>query len=345
MKVKAQEVPSAFARQRDTIRLVLICGPDVSRCESVAAAVAATMPDGAERIELSAQQLADDPAALAGEAKALSMFGDARYLFLRLQGRETTQAAKAIERLLDDTPGGDPVILCAPGMSDKLALAKTATKRSDTLLAVCYEASPAEMRNSIADHARSLGVQIPRQLIEQLADQVSNDETLARMEIEKLALYCDASPQAPQPVDEDMLHALGAPNDEEDLGALFHAALEGDLGALGQELASPQGRNFSEHGLLRLLSLHLARLLSLRGQVDDGASPKMVVENKRNAVFWKDAPRVARQLALWPTDDLARLAERLGDLEITLKSAGANPSVLVPQELLMIARRARANSR
>ena len=338
MKAKADEVVRRYRANPDMYRLVLLCGPNVTRCQALAEQLAAPLAEDAERVDLVIGDLGDNPARLHDEANSASLFGDKRYIMLRLNSGEAVRAGAAIETLLAGDTQGDPVFVIAPGMGDKTALAKKIADAPDALIAPCYETTPQQAAAEIAKMARAEGLDMDRGMAQEIAALTSNDLTLARMEVEKIALYCDARPEQPQPVDRNLLAVLGAENDEEDIGLLVNSALNGDTVRLAKEIATTHGQGLNDVGLIRIMLRHLAKLADLRAKVEDGKSPGTVANHP--SVFFKDRDNFARQLQIWSSAHIERLVERVLALEIAMKSSGNAGSVLVEEELLLIARKA-----
>ncbi len=338
MKVKDRDIVRQFHNSPDKFRLALLCGPNATRCQALADELAKPMTTSAERVDLTIGDLSENPARLNDEANSASLFGDKRYIMVRLNSGEAVRATKAIENLLESDSIGDPVFISAPGMADKTALAKTIAKASDALIATCYETSQGDAISAISTIARKEGLQLERNLAGEIAAMTSNDLVLAKLEVEKIALYLDARPDNVQSVDPEILKSLGATNDEEDLGILYNSALNGDAKNLTKELAIVGTTGFSEIGLVRLMLRHLSKLSELRIKADKGSGVDSIVNHP--SVFWKDRDNYARQLRIWSAENIGRLVERVLSLEVALKSSGQPEHVLVEQELLTIARKA-----
>lgn len=338
MKVKDNEIVRRFRAAPDAIRLAVLCGPNATRCQALANELAAPLAETSERVELTIADLTESAARLNDEATSASLFGDKRFIMVRLNSGEAVRAAAAIENLLESDTKGDPVFIVAAGMADKTALAKKITAAPDALIATCYETSQGDAVAAIGGMARDEGVRISRDTAAAIAALTSNDLVLAKLEIEKIALYLDATPDNPQEAEVELLSLLGAENDEEDLGLLINAAIGGDIKKLTHELAAVSTTGFSEVGLIRLMLRQLTKLAELRTKVDQGANIGKLVNHP--SVFWKDRDNYARQLNIWSSGHISRLIERILALEIALKSSGQPEHVLVEQELLTIARKA-----
>lgn len=342
MNVKPGDAVSQFTRMGDACRLIMVCGTDISQCERVVRGLIASLGKDAERVAPSAEQLAADAALIFAESHAPSMFGGQRYIFVRLQGRELQQATPAIERQLDADLPGDPVIISAAGTAPKTALPKRIEASKQALLCACYPPTSAEVKQAITAHARTWGLRLADTLADRIMAAVSNDAMLARQEIDRLALYKNAAPDAPVTAELADYRQLRADNDEEDLFAIVHASLAGKVAALTQQLAQTQVIGLSDVGLVRIMLGHLHKLRVLRVRADSGESIDKITRDPRSGVHFSVRDDVAAQLRLWSGPDIARLIERIGDLEMALKGPGAKPAMRTEQEMLMIAQRAAA---
>ena len=302
MKVKPEDIVRRYHAAADQWRLILLCGPNVTRCQALVDELVQPLAKSAERVDMTIADVSEGPA-----------------------------------RLNDD-----PVFVIAPGMGDKTALAKSIIAAPDAMIATCYETTPEQAAAAIQTMAKTEGLRLSREMAQEIAALTSNDLVLARLEVEKIALYLDATPENPQAPEADILLLLGAENDEEDISLLIHAALNGDAVRLAQEIAASRAQGISEIGLIRIMLRHLTKLAELRSKVDNGGNIDSVAGHP--SVFFKDQKHFKRQLRIWPSAHIGRLIERVLQLEIALKSSGQPDQVLLEDELLLIARKA-ASSR
>ena len=82
------------------------------------------MGASAERIDLTGSDLKNDPARLADEAAAISLFGGARHILVEGAGDESAAAAEA---LLQAPTAGNPVVLLSGALKPASKLLKLAT--------------------------------------------------------------------------------------------------------------------------------------------------------------------------------------------------------------------------
>jgi DNA polymerase-3 subunit delta len=338
MKVKPEDIVRRYHAAADHTRLILLCGPNVTRCQALVDELVQPLAQSAERVDMTIADISDSAARLNDEANSASLFGDKRYIILRLNSGEAVRATAAIETLLASAPGGDPVFVIAPGMGDKTALAKSIIAAPDAMIATCYETTPGEAAAAISTMAKAEGVRLSREMAQEIAALTSNDLVLARLEVEKITLYLDADPENPKAPESDILLLLGAENDEEDISLLINAALNGDAPRLAQEIAASRAQGMNEIGLIRIMLRHLTKLAELRSKVDKGGNIDSVAGHP--SVFFKEQKHFKRQLRIWSSAHISRLIDRVLQLEIALKSSGQPDQVLLEDELLLIARKA-----
>jgi len=177
-----------------------------------------------------------------------------------------------------------------------------------------------------------------------VAGAANNDQAIVAQELQKLALYIDASPHAPKELDHDAIDAVGADLPEGETLHLADLAMAGRLGDLAVELGNlPAGSESIP--VVRALQRRLLQLAPARAQVERGESVDSVMASLGKSLFWKDKPLVSRMLSLWDSRRLATVGERVGKLENTLLFGAAPDQEALGEELIAIARAAGASRR
>ena len=77
----------------------------------------------------------------------------------------------------------------------------------------------------VVDLGRRVGLKIAPPVAARIADACGNDQAIVAQELEKLALYLDASPHSPKELDHDAIDAVGADTGEGDFLRLADLAL------------------------------------------------------------------------------------------------------------------------
>ena len=344
MKATQKDFRQAAPRAARDCRVFFFCGPDEAGAAAAAATITGLLADPGERVELSGSEVRSDPVRLGDEARSTSLFGDARHLYVRASGDEAHDAVKTLLDTIDsgEGEGACPVLIVASSATDKSRTAKLLEKRGDALVAMFYPPDLRDVTSEVSRMAGAAGLKMPAELHERIARGSGLDVRLAQSEIEKLALYCDASPQSPRPVDREALDAIGAATEEEGFMPLVNAVLSGDAARLPGELRRMRELSLNQVGLLLAFERRAAQLAQLAARLGSRGDVGGFIESERKAhrVFWRDAGDLKVQLGHWRGRRLDRLVRRLAEAHRNLLSNSQAAETLLAQELSEIARNA-----
>lgn len=324
------------ALEKAGARCFLLYGPDEASSRALADRLGAAMGADAERIDLDGATLAKDPALLADEAAAHSLFGGARYIRVRASGDE---ALDAVEALLAAPQAGNPVVIVAGTLKPASKLLKLALASPDALAFASYPPDARDAAPLVIGLAQPLGLKLAPDLARRIFDAAAGDRAVIAQELEKLALFVDASPDAPRELQADDLEAIGAGEGESSVGALVDAVLTGATRPAIEELKQLKGSGEDGVPLLRAMLRRLLQLAALRAEADR-SSIATAMNGACKALFWKEQPVVEAQLRRWSSAEIARMIERITVAQAQLLASGTAGPVLVSEELLTVARAA-----
>ncbi|RKF22509.1 DNA polymerase III subunit delta [Altericroceibacterium spongiae] len=344
MKATQRDFNATAVKAARQCRIFFFCGPDEAGASAAAAKITAALNTPGERIEMGGSDLRRDPVRLSDEARSTSLFGDARHLFVRASGDETHDALKILTEAIDSGEAKDawPVLIVATSATDKSRSAKLLAGRDDALVAMFY---PPDLRSVTADvrsMADAAGLRLNGDLAERIARSAGLDVRLAQSEVNKLALYLDASPQAPRLADAEALDAVGASTEEEGFMPLVNAALAGDGAKLPGELKRMRELGLNPVGLLLALERRAAQLAALAAKLGHSSDVNGLLEAEQKArrIFWKDRADLAVQLRNWRGRKLDRLVARLVETHRALLADNRSAELLLAQALAEITRAA-----
>lgn len=336
MKANRGQVERALDHADDRVRLFLLHGPDEASSRELAVRLAKGMGADAERIDLAGAVLRADPARLADEAAAISLFGGRRHIRVEAAGDEVLPA---IEALLEATAAGNPVALIAGALRKDSKLLKLALAHPAALAFASYPPEGGEADRLVAAMGRELGLDIRPDVARRIAAAMAGDRALIARELEKLALFVDASPSSPRPLDEDALDALGSDTEGGDLGRLVDAVLGGRPAEAEAEHGRLAGAGVDAVPMLRAMLRRLLLLADMAGAVADGNAVEAVMASAGKSLFWRDKPAISGQLARWRPEQVDTALQRILAAERAVKRSGAG-QVAAAEELLAIARAA-----
>jgi len=344
VKASQKDFRQSAAKAARDCRIFFFCGPDEAGAAAAAAAIAALLPDAGERVELSGAEVRSDPARLGDEARSSSLFGDSRHLYIRANGDDAHDAVRLLLETIDtgEGEGACPVLIVASSATDKSRTAKLLEKRGEALVAMFYPPDLSTITAEVSRMAGAAGLKMTGDLHERIARACGLDLRLAQSEIDKLALFCDSSPQAPRTVHADDLDAIGAGTEEEGFAPLVNAVLSGDGARIPGELRRMRELSLGAVGVLLAFERRTAQLAQLAGRLGTRGNISEFVESERRSgrIFWRDAGDLKTQLGFWRGKRLDRLVRRLAATHGALLANSASAEILLAQELSEIARKA-----
>lgn len=342
MLLKGAAATRALARPDDAVRLYVLAGPDESGSRAMLADFAKAMGADAERVELTPGQLKDDPALLADEAAAIGLFGGRRWISVAVMSGGGDELVGACTNLLEAAAAGNPAVVVGGTLTGRSKLTKLAEKHPAAVAVISWLPDGATADGIAASIAEPLGLTLPREVAREITQATGGDRGLMAREIEKLALYLDAAPAERQRVEMDDWRAIGATLPEDDTDGAVNIVLGGRIAQLPGLFHKLETTGANMIPLLRALARRALMLAALRVHVENGQSPRQVVEAQGKAIFWKEKDAVMQQLGRWDAGSVARLIDRLHALERDLKAPDNTGNLLLRAGLLDIARAASA---
>lgn len=337
MKASVVQIERALDSPPEHIRLYLLYGPDEAGSRAQAKRLERAMGPSAERVDLDAATLKNDPARLADEAASTSLFGDKRHIRLTLSGDD---AMAAIEALLSAPAAGNPVVVIAGALKASSALLKRALADDAVMACANYPLEGEAADKLTMAMARAAGLRIDASVARAVVQAAGADRAVIERELEKLALYLDAAPEQPADADIAAFDAISAGNGEGELARLVDAVMDGQPGRVAAELAVLSEDGVDGIALVRAMNKRVHLLTRFAAEVAGGHSVESVIDRAGKSLFWKEKAPVQRQLRRWSPVRLATAADRLLAAERAIKAAGSTGPILAASELITIARAA-----
>lgn len=335
MKSNKASIGRSVDQPDPKVRFYLLLGPDEAQSRALASRLLAAI--GAQKFELSAGSLKSNPALLIDEAAALSLFGEKRIVWIEPAGNEIVEA---VEALLGAENIESPTVAIAGALTKASPLLKLAESSPRALAYTAYAPEGEEAARVVIDLGRRVGLKISPPIAARLAENCGNDQAIAAMELEKLALFVGASPHSPKELEHEALDAIGAESSEGDFLRLADLALLGEVGEVA-ELLSRLTAGSEAIPAVRSLQRRLLFLAPARARIERGERLDGVMASFGKALFWKDKAKVEAMLKRWSAQEIATIAQRAGTLERSLMFSNAPPREALGEELLAVARKAR----
>ncbi|MFD1610663.1 DNA polymerase III subunit delta [Sphingomonas tabacisoli] len=336
--MKADKRPAIErALDKPEVRCFLLYGPDEASSRMLADRLGRAVGADAERIDMEGGTLAKDPALLADEAASSSLFGGARWIRVRANGDEVTEA---VEALLSAPQAGNPVAIIAGALKPASKLLKLVLASQDALAFASYPPDARDAGPLVQALAQPLGLRVRSEAAQRIFEAAAGDRAIIARELEKLSVFLDASEDSVRELDGTALDALGAGEGESSSGVLIDAVLTGQGRTAVEELKALSEGGEDGIPLVRAALRRLLQLAALRSDAD-----RTSIGEATKAVFFKEKDVVAAELRRWNSPDLAMLVDRITAVQAKLLESGGAGAVIASQELLTIARAAAARGR
>jgi len=336
VKLQGARLAAYLKTPDDSLRAVLVYGPDAGlvreRAERIATGVVPDRSDPFRIAELTADDLAADPARLDDEARALSLMPGRRLVHVR---DASDGVAPLFDRFFKALPPGDSLVLVEAGdlpARSGLRRAFEGAPRGGSI--ACYADGPDELRQLVREVMGARRITVSGEAMDYLVANLGGDRMLSRQELDKLALYVGDGAALGYDEARTMVGDSAATRLED---AVF-AAADGDLPGLDRCLQRAFDEGESPVSLLRAAMRHFQRLYLVGARQAAGVSPEEALGALRPPLFFKLRDRFRDELRQWPPRRAMPALELLLEAERNTRRTGIPPETVCRDTLLRIAR-------
>jgi DNA polymerase-3 subunit delta len=316
---------------QDTLpRCYLFYGSDEAGSRALAAKFIASLGSATERREVQPSHIKAEPSLLLDEVAARSLFGAARCVYLDGVGEE---CLPAIELVLGASIAGDPVILIAGALKKESRLLQCLARSGHARTTVSHALDGHDFQRLAIQIGLAKGLRIEEDLARTLVDATAGDRAILERELEKLALYADASAGQPQAATELLWGEVSASNSDVDVDAIVDALCSGSARDLEAGLSRLANHDAELIPLVRALLRRLMIMVTIRVEVERGTPLRSAIERAGRSLFWKDRSKVAQDLRCWSSGRLDAALTRFSKVERELKSGQGAGAVLLHQAI------------
>ena len=336
MKAGKGDVGASLDRPDQSVRFYLFHGADDAASRALADRLLKGL--GAEKFVIATGSARGDPASIADEAGAISLFGDRRALWIEPAGEDIVAA---VEIVLDATAIESPVIAIAGALRKTSALLKLAEAHRSAIAFVSYPLEGRDAQRIVLDLARGEGLKLRDDVAVRVATASANNQAVIARELEKYALYLGATATTPRDLEHDTIDRLGADSGESDWVRLGDLALDGRADQVSELLQRLPPGGAETVPIVRALQRRILQIAPLRSRIEAGERVDGVLTSLGKALFWKDKPLMQRLLSQWSAPRLEQLGVRVAALERRLMLSPVPGGAALGEELLAIARAAK----
>lgn len=326
MLVKSPEADKLASAPPKSWAAVLFFGSNAGlvreRADKCARAVVPDLNDAFRVADLAGDAVRKDPARLADEAAAISMFGGRRVVRVRDAG---DGLSGTFESLLAGFAGDALVVVEAGELVKTSSLRKLFEGAKSAAAVECHDDKPEEAGRLIREALTDAGWQVEQPALEYLAEALSTDRRLLRTEVEKLVLYLGTAPK------DGVLTMAEAATLVGDSGAveadeIADTVAAGDMKRLDRLIAKTNESGASWGTVINANLRLFQRMISHA----EGAPP-----------VWERSPyheqRMRAQLTGWDRARLIRALKILSEAEAQTRTTGLPEAAVAQRALFEVA--------
>ena len=321
MRISGSDADKLSSKPADSWAAVLFFGSNIGlvreRADQCASAIVPDKKDAFRISDLAAISLKDDPALLADEAGAISMFGGRRVVRVR---DASDIIMRVFENYLADVKGDTLVIVEAGDLTKASALKKLFEGSKIAASIECYDDRPEDTGRMIKEALAGQGWKIDADALAYLTEALNTDRRLLRTELEKVLLYLGTAQGDQAMTRSDAALLIGSSGDVEG-DEIADAVADGDMKRLDQLIVrgAESGMNW---GAAVGFTLRLFQRL-LAGM--EGAGP-----------LWGKS---SAQAAGWDRARLKLALQILSEAEARTRTTGLPEAAMAQQAFIDVARR------
>jgi DNA polymerase-3 subunit delta len=264
------------------------------------------------------------------EISAMSLFADKKLIELRLPTGKPGDAGGAALEHYCQNPNSDTVLLV---ICDKLDSSTTRTKwykaiETHGVVVPVWPIEPAQLPRWIEQRLRQRGLSASPDAIQLLAERVQGNLLACAQEIEKLALYTDATH-----IDLDVVAAAVADSARYDVFGMADQALAGQTAGALRALAGLRGEGEEPPVILWALTKELRILYRCSEFVEQGLSPDRAIDSA--GVWEKRKPLVRQALQRMSRSYVTKLLTLAQQVDAAIKGAAPDDPWLLLDRLVL----------
>lgn len=342
MKITGGRIARFVQAPPDDIIGVLFFGPDrglaKERSDVFIRKVIANPDDAFAATVLTSDDLTSDPARLADEMSALSMFGGDRLVRLRLDHERSGAAIAKIIKSLDTDPSraAAKLVIEAGDMTPRSAVRKAFEAAGHFAAIGCYKDSAADIADLVRKTLTDNKIAIEPDALDMWVPLLDGDRALSRNEIDKMVLYKGFGQVEGAKVSVEDVKTLASGAQAASIDDIIMSAMSGKTADCDKAFRRALASKVNAAVILRSLQRHVGRLLEANAHMQSGERAESAIKSLRPPVFRMQERTFLAQLRLWPTRALQSALSQSLIAEEQLKTAGAPGEAIVGRMLLAL---------
>lgn len=334
MKVSSYQVDRTIGNlsQYVDLRCILLYGPDFGVAEDrlrtlEQLCLGAALQDDFRNLTLTGEQLKADPAALATEFFAISMFGEGRKV-IKVKNADNDLVDSLLPILqVPDNSGGNLVILLAGDLKPAAKLRKLCEENDYCLALPCYADEEKDTSAFVRKYVNEHGFHIGAEDMSLLLSVLGNNRPNIRQELDKVFIFLGNRTNTIQFAEIKELLSNG---NSLSIGELSGACADLCADKINQLLTMIFQDGTSPVMVIRMLYNYFTRLLTVRLMSETaGLDLDTAIDQLQPKVFFKELGNFRRHVQRWQTTELLQLLDKLVECELQCKDSSYDAEIML----------------
>ncbi len=326
MKFAGAQAERFAGKPADNVWAALVFGEDEGVVSDTARQLTDTWKiDAADIQTFEDDAVRKDPSGFYDALEARALLGGERAIRVRTRGDKISVILLRAITDGDNDPGrfGARLIILADGLAKRSKLRTTIEVARNAAALHVFSDETGDVESLVKSELARDDLEIEPAALALMSRNLPGHRTLARREIEKVALYGRG---LNRPINTRDIRQLTAGDVEQALNDLVSSALSGQLDAAMTEFDKLDATGTSPISVLRALQREFVRMQDAHALSRSGGDVGMKL---RPPVWKSDWPAFQKRLQKWPMKRLTAALSRIYDTELLAKSSGpAAPAAL-----------------
>lgn len=322
MKLNYKSVDTFLKNPDAQYRAALVYGPDAGlvreRATLIRKAVLNDAADPFAFVELSESVLLADPVRLSDEVLSVGLLASKRLIHIRDAG---DKVAKIVQEAAPSLHKDVFLLISAEELSSRSPLRLFFESDAACAALACYRDEIRDLQGLIQQTFSTAGIAADRDVVDFLAQQLGNDRSVTRQELEKIVTYCGSD----KILSMEEARALVDYNRDTQADDLVHAAADKDIRTLEAALSANLRDGAQPVAYLRALQRYFNRLYYIKSCAAQGRSVDAVIAELKPKVFYKNVPVLTRHANHWSLEQLVKALKILIAAELACKTSDLPP--------------------
>lgn len=329
MKAKPSQIEALSKQICSTFKIALIHGADfgiVEDCAQKIIKMIVPQRDEFSFIKITKQQLKENPARLLDEGNSISFLGGRKLIWLK---DADNLIVSAIEDYLNYIQSDTFLLITADTLQKSSALRNLAENAPDALEIACYADEDKDIRLLISSVLRDKGFVVDADVLNLLAERLTENRIATQSELEKLAVYVgDKKNISCHDVEAVISKPQAATFDD-----LCHCTALGKQKEADNILKNLLTNGEASVTIVRVLTAHFNKLLLAVDLLENGVSKEDIIKKVLRANQFKQKEVMLTEIYLWKKVYLIKVLQSLLEAEKQTKTTEL-PAELVVERLI-----------